>query len=301
MRLRVLGPLEIHDDTRGRRIVVSGLKRPALLATLVVRAGRTVSMDRLIQELWGEEPPVNAANALQAHIKRLRQLIASASGEPDRIVTRAPGYCLTLKPGETDAEEFTESVTQARVIAVTDPHRAIPLLRDALALWRGPALDGCVIGDICAAEAVVLEENRLAALEALYDASLRADRHQEIIGELEETVAAYPLRERVYGQLMVALYRSDRQSEAIGIYDRARRRLLQELGVEPGPALRATMQSILAHSPYLLTSQDEAARFSESAALSEELAVLQRRIDTLARRQEALSRMINQTSGSVLR
>lgn len=291
MQVRILGPVEIHDEVRGRRIVVSGLKRPALLAILIVRAGRTVSMDKLIHELWGTDPPANAANALQAHIKRLRRLIASACGEPDRIVTSSPGYCLTLRPGETDAEEFTEKLMRAKAIAVTQPDLAIPLLRAALALWRGPAFDGCVLGDICTAEAVVLEENRIAALEAVYDASLRAARHEEIIGELEESIAAYPMRERLYGQLMIALYRSGRQSEAIGIYDRARRRLLHELGVEPGPALRDTMQSILAHSPTM------SATASESAALSEELAVLQRQLNTLARRQAALLRMMNESAG----
>lgn len=287
MRLRILGPIEIHDERRGRRIEVSGFKRPALLATLVVRAGRTVSQDRLVAELWGSDPPANAANALQAHMKRLRRLIFAAGGEPDRIVTRSPGYCLTLLPGETDAEEFTERFTSARALAVTDPAAAIPLLRKALALWRGPALDGCVLGDICAAEAVTLEENRLAALETLYDASLRAGRHADIIGSLEETLAAYPLRERLYIQLMLALHRSDRQSEAIGVYDRARRRLLQDLGVEPGPALRATMQSILAHP---VTTDATAAT---AAALSEELAILQHRIDVLARRQAVLLRGLN--------
>src|SRR6185369_5617632 len=108
----------------------------------------------------------------------------------------------------------------ARVLAVTNPERALPLLREALALWRGPALDGCASGDICRAEAVVLEESRVAALETLYDASLRTGRHAEIVGELEETLVGYPLRERIYGQLMLALARADRQSEAIGVYDR---------------------------------------------------------------------------------
>ncbi len=285
MRLRVLGPVEIHDEDRGRRIVVSGRGRPALLATLVVRAGRTVSMDRLIQELWGDDPPANAANALQAHVKRLRRLIASACGEPDRIVTRSPGYCLTLKPGESDAEEFTENLLRAKAIAVTEPDRAIPLLRAALALWRGPAFDGCVLGDICAAEAVVLEENRLAALETVYDASLRADRHEEIIGELEESIAAYPMRERLYCQLMVALHRSGRQSEAIGVYDRARRRLLRELSVEPGPALRDTLRSILEQTSTMGVTANE---------LSEELAILRRRINTLAERQAALLKMVHE-------
>ncbi|MFL6143050.1 MAG: BTAD domain-containing putative transcriptional regulator [Labedaea sp.] len=284
MQLRVLGPIEIHDETRGRRIAVSGQKRPALLATLVVRAGRTVSADRLIQELWGEEPPANAANALQAHIKRLRRLV----GGEDRIVTRAPGYTLLLGPGQTDVEQFNELATEARAIAASDPGAAIPRLRAALALWRGPALDGCVLGEICAAEAAVLEESRLGVLETLYDASLRANRHEEIIGEVEEAVAAHPIRERLYDQLMTALYRAGRQSEAIGVYDRVRRLLLKELGVEPGPALRATMQAILAQSPRLLR---EPAPHGDT--LSEELAALQRQINTLARRQAVLLNLVN--------
>ena len=273
MRLCILGPLEIDDDTLGRRIAVTGLKRPALLATLIVRAGRTVSIERLVQELWGEDPPANAVNALQAHIKRLRRLIG-----PDRIATSAPGYRLTAGPGGTDAELFTAQVKAARTVAASDPGSAVPLLREALALWRGPALDGCVSGDICRAEAVVLEESRLAAMETLYDASLRAGRPEEIIGELEETLAAYPLRERVYGQLMVALSRAGRQSEAIGVYDRARRRLLEDLGVEPGPALRATLQSVLADSVP-----------ASPAELGAELAALQRRIEELTRQLRTLN------------
>jgi DNA-binding SARP family transcriptional activator len=303
MQLRILGPVEIHDEGRGRRLVVSGQKRPALLATLAVRAGRIVSMDRLIQEIWGDDPPSNATNALQAHIKRLRRLIASACGEPDRIVTQAPGYSLTLRAGETDVEMFNQKVAEARSIAASHPDLAIPLLRDALGLWRGPAIDGCVIGDICAAEAAVLEESRLSAVETLYEVSLRANRHGDIIGELEETSAAHPLRERLYHQLMVALYRCDRQSDAIGVYDRARRRLLADLGVEPGPALRATFQAILAHSPRLLadvdgvSDQDGVDRAGENAAaLGEELAALQRKLDTLARRQAALLQVVNAAS-----
>lgn len=288
MQIRLLGPVEIHDEVRGRRIAVSGAKRPALLAALVVRAGRIVSMDRLVAEIWGEDPPANAANALQAHIKRLRRLIGAACGEPDRIVTRSPGYLLDLRPGETDVEWFTEQVGRARAIAGTEPERAVPLLRAALALWRGPVMDGCALGDICAAEAVVLEENRLAALETLYDACLRANRHEEIIGELEESAAAYPLRERIADQLMVALYRAERQSEAIGVYDRVRRRLVRELGVEPGPALRATMQAILTQAPGLVDGEAPA-----GATLAEELAVLRRQINTLTRRHAALSRMVD--------
>lgn len=291
MWLHLLGPLEVHDE-HGARVEVTGLKQRVLLATLAVRAGHVVSAERLIAEVWGERPPANAANALQAHIRRLRKVVEAACGEPDRIVTRPPGYLLHLRPGETDAAEFVEQVGLAKAVAATEPARAIPPLRAALGMWRGPALDGCVTGDVCAAEAVVLEEHRLAAFETLYDASLRVGRHAEVIGELEETSAAYPMRERFYDQLMVALYRSDRQSDAIGVYDRARRRLLRELGVEPGPALRARMQSILSDLPAEAASAREQ-DLTETADLSRELAELQQRIDTLAERQEALLRSLH--------
>jgi DNA-binding SARP family transcriptional activator len=289
MRIRILGPVEIQDDIRGRRLAVSGVQRPALLATLVVRAGRTVSTDKLIQELWGADPPANAANALQAHVKRLRRLFCSACGEPDRIRTRTPGYTLHLTPGETDAEEFTTRVTEARALTALTPDRAIPLLRAALALWRGPALDGCAQGDICRAEAAILEENRLSALETLYDACLRANRHREIIGELEEATTTHPLRERLHDQLMLALYRCDRQSEAIGVYDRVRRRLLTDLGAEPGPALRATIHAILTQSAHILPEPGP-------RSLIAELAALQHQLDTVARRQAALREMIGNTT-----
>jgi len=286
MQLQILGPLEILD-VDGVPIFVSGQKRRALLAALVVRAGRTLSMDRLIEELWGGTPPANATNALQAHIGRLRKAVEAACGEPDRIVTRPPGYCLTLRPDETDAAAFAAKVAAARSVA---PAAAIPLLRAALALWRGPALDGCVVGEICAAEAVGLDESKLTALEALYDASLRVGRHAEVVGELEESTAAHPLRERFYDQLMVALCRSDRRSDALSVYERARRRLITELGVEPGPTLRARERSIRSNGVVELDppKSSVASVSAETEELSREVAELQQRIETLASRQEAL-------------
>jgi len=279
MRLRILGPLEILD-TRGARIHVSGNKRRALLATLVVRAGQTVSMTRLIEELWGAAPPANATNALQAHIGRLRKAMATACGETDRLVTRPTGYTLLLNDNETDAAEFTRLLTAAR--AEDNP---TALLRSALSLWRGPALDGCVAGDICAAEASVLEECRLSAMEALYDTSLRNGRHAEVIAELAESTAVFPLRERFYDQLMEALCRAGRQSDALAVYDRARARFITELGVEPGPALRSRVQAIRANDPLPTTHVD----------LTREVAELQQKIDTLVTRQaELIQRLATQ-------
>ncbi|MFL6127167.1 BTAD domain-containing putative transcriptional regulator [Actinophytocola sp.] len=236
MRLLLLGPLALLD-AQGNPVAVSGTKRRATLAALALRG--TVSTDRLVAELWGNTPPANASNALQAHITRLRRALTAAGGEPDRIVTGPSHYTLVLRPGERDTVDFDSAVDSARRAA--DP---IPPLRSALALWRGPALSGCVLGDICAAEADALDERRLTALELLYDASLRAGRHREVVGELARSTAAHPLRERFYEQLIVALRRCGRRTDAVEVYDRARRRLRAELDVEPGPGLRRVIASM---------------------------------------------------------
>ncbi|GGT43661.1 hypothetical protein GCM10010271_54610 [Streptomyces kurssanovii] len=256
MKFRILGPVEVHDERTGVRILPTGAKQRALLGALVVKSGQIVSVHRLIDELWGEQPPANATNALQAHVARLRRLLPvpePGSGEQHHewIVTRSLGYVLRLGRAGTDADRFHRLAAQGRAAAATDPEQAAELLRQALALWRGPALEGSVLGDICAAEAAQLEENRLTALEALYDACLRAARHGEITGELEELTTDHPMRERFYDLLMLALYRCGRQAEALSVYDRARRRLVHELGVEPGPALRGRMEAILQHDPQL--------------------------------------------------
>jgi DNA-binding SARP family transcriptional activator len=254
MKFRILGPVEVHDERTGVRILPTGAKQRALLGALVVKSGQIVSVHRLIDELWGEQPPANATNALQAHVARLRRLLPvpePGSGEQHHewIVTRSLGYVLRLGRAGTDADRFHRLAAQGRAAAATDPEQAAELLRQALALWRGPALEGSVLGDICAAEAAQLEENRLTALEALYDACLRAARHGEITGELEELTTDHPMRERFYDLLMLALYRCGRQAEALSVYDRARRRLVHELGVEPGPALRGRPGSSPASTP----------------------------------------------------
>jgi DNA-binding SARP family transcriptional activator len=281
MRLRILGPLEVLDE-HGTRIEVSGTKRRSLLATLVVRAGRTVSITKLIEELWGAAPPTNATNALQAHIGRLRKTIASACAE-DRLATHAPGYTLQLHKGETDASEFTRLIAASR----TAPDPA-PLLRTALSLWRGPALDGCTRGDICAGEASALEELRMTAMEALYEACLHSGRHAEVIAELAESTAVFPLRERFHDQLMQALCLAGRPSDALAVYGRARHRFIAELGVEPGPALRARAQSITTNTPLPTEDND----------LTREVADLQRKIDELVTRQaQLLHRLATTTAG----
>ncbi|MFG2359084.1 BTAD domain-containing putative transcriptional regulator [Streptomyces sp. NPDC048521] len=252
MEFRILGPVQICDARTGLRIVPVGAKQRALLGALVAKAGQVVPAGRLVDELWGEDPPANAANALQAHVGRLRRLVpvpAPGSGERHRewLVTQPTGY--QLRPGDLDADvdarRFTRLVAEGRALLITDPARSAGVLREALGLWRGAALEGSGRGAICSAEAALLEEGRLVALEALYDASLRAGSAREITGELEELTIAHPLRERFYELLMTALYRGGRQAEALLTYERARRRLVHDLGVEPGPALRCRMQSIL--------------------------------------------------------
>lgn len=256
MEFRILGPVELVEEHRGLHIVPMGAKQRALLGALLVKAGQSLSVPRLVDELWGEEPPANAPNALQAHVARLRRLLpvqAPGSGvaHHEWIVTHALGYTLRLGPAGTDAARFQELASLGRDAVDRRPEQAIELLRQALALWRGPALEGCGTGDICTAEAAQLEEYRLTALETLYDACLRVDRHQEITAGLEELTVDHPVRERFYDLLMLALYRSGRQAEALSVYERARRRLVREIGVEPGPALRARMQAILHHDPAL--------------------------------------------------
>ncbi|MET8447929.1 AfsR/SARP family transcriptional regulator [Streptomyces sp. NPDC005209] len=252
MEFRILGPVQVYDERGRLPIVPAGAKQRALLGALVVKADRVVAAEQLVDELWGEYPPGNAANALQAHMTRLRRLLpvpAPGSGEPyhEWVVTRPLGYVLRLDGAETDARRFRELAEQGRALAAEDPGRAIDLLRRGLALWRGAALQGSGRGPICSAEAALLEETRLASLETLYEASLRAGRSGEITGELEELTAAHPLRERFYELLMTALYRCGRQAEALGTYDRARRRLVHDLGIEPGPVLRECMEVILRH------------------------------------------------------
>ncbi|MFJ6939942.1 BTAD domain-containing putative transcriptional regulator [Streptomyces sp. NPDC101132] len=252
MKFRILGPVQIFDERTGVLIVPAGAKQRALLSALVVKAGQVVSADRLVDELWSEHPPANAANALQAHVARLRRLLpvpAPGSGEPHHewLATSPLGYVLRLGDAGTDARQFHRLAAEGRELARTDPGRSADVLRRALELWRGPALQGSGRGTICSVEASLLEESRLVALESLYDACLRAGRAGEITGELEELTAAHPLRERFYELLMTALYRCGRQAEALRVYDRARRRLVHDLGVEPGPVLRDRMEAILHH------------------------------------------------------
>lgn len=281
---QLLGPVVVHDGTTGAGIVPSGPKQRALLATLVIHAGELLSVDRLVEELWGDRPPSNAPNALQAHVARLRRLLPGR----EWISTLPTGYLLTLGHASTDVARFTRLSGQGRAAAPQDPQYATELLGRALSLWQGPALQDSLHGPICTAEADRLDEQRLTTMEALYEASLSCGRYIEITSDLERLTADHPLRERFYDLLMVALYRGGRQAEALGVYERARRHLVTTLGIEPGPALRSRMEAILNHSPTLTASRPR------HLDLTAEMAHLQARIGQLVRDQEDLLRRIRE-------
>ncbi|MGW7268818.1 AfsR/SARP family transcriptional regulator [Streptomyces sp. NPDC054842] len=283
---RLLGPVVVHDGTSGAGIAPTGSKQRALLATLVIHAGERLPVDRLVEELWGDRPPANAPNALQAHMARLRRLLPTRGHR--WISTLPTGYLLTLGHASTDVERFTRLSRQGRAAVPDNPRYAAELLKGALSLWQGPALQDSRHGPICTAEAERLEEQRLSTLEALYEASLNCGRYAEITCDLERLTIDHPLRERFYDLLMIALFRSGREAEALGVYERARRHLVGTLGIEPGPALRCRMEAILNHSP------TPPAGHPRRADLVTQMAHLQNRIDQLVRDQQELLRRVQE-------
>ena len=243
MEFRILGPLEARD---GDRVLNLGGPKPrALLAALLVHANEPVPAERLAMALWGEDAAADAVKTLHVHVSRLRK----ALGGGDSLETAGGGYRLRVGPGELDAGRFEQLVADGRErLAAGDPERAAALLRDALALWRGSALADV---DADGAAAARLEEQRLAALELRIEADLAGGRHGELVGELQELTASHPVRERLHGQLMLALYRSGRQADALDAYRRAHVHLAEELGLEPGAELRTLQAEVLAQSPAL--------------------------------------------------
>jgi YVTN family beta-propeller protein len=231
VEFRVLGPLEVLED--GREIDLGGAKPRALLAVLLLDANSVVSTDRLIDALWGERPPETAPKALQVHVSQLRRTLGK-----ERIVTRDPGYRIVLADDELDLLRFR------RLILAGRPD-------EALRLWRGPALADFVYEPFAQTEIARVEELRLTAVEDVMDAQLRNGHDADLVAELEQLVREHPLRERLSAQLMVALYRSGRQTEALEAYQRTRRRLADEAGLEPGPALRELERKILNHDETL--------------------------------------------------
>jgi predicted ATPase/DNA-binding SARP family transcriptional activator len=227
--------------SEGRPLALGAPKQRALLARLLLGRGSVVSRDRLVSAVWGEDPPESAAGGLQVYVHGLRRVLGAA-----RIERHGAGYRILLASGELDLERFERLVERAeRSLADGDADDAAADLRAALALWRGPPLADLATEPLGEAEAGLLEEARLRALELRNDAELALGGHAALVGELERQIAEQPYRERLRGQYVLALYRSGRQKEALEAYHAARRMLLDELGVEPGPALREIERGIL--------------------------------------------------------
>lgn len=239
MRVGILGPLEVWED--GRPLELGAGRQRALLALLVLHADEVVSSDRLIEELWNGDAPATAAKVVQGYVSQLRKALP-----PDVLVTRPPGY--VLRVDDTDAAEFARLLEGSQC---QQPAEAARTLSRALALWRGRPLADVEYESWAQTEIARLDDLRLAALEDRIEAGLQLGRHARLVPELEALVAEHPLRERVRAQLLLALYRSGRQAEALEGYADGRRRLVEELGIEPGPELQALQRRILAQDPEL--------------------------------------------------
>src|ERR1035437_8365171 len=243
MEYRILGPLEVLGDD-GTPVTLAGARERTLLATFLLSANHVVSTDRLIDVLWGEEPPPSALNALQVYVSKLRRKLEGASSKSP-IRTEHPGYVLTTLPGEIDAERFEKLVRSSEA---TGPEEEVTRLSEALSLWRGAVLGGLDL-DIVLHESNRLDELRLVAMERRADAELSLGHHQELVGELESIASTHPLRERLQGQLMVALYRCGRQGDALAVYRRTRTTLAEELGIDPSKSLQDLELAVLNQAP----------------------------------------------------
>jgi DNA-binding SARP family transcriptional activator len=290
----ILGPLEIRAE--GRALPIGATKQRAVLALLLLNANEVVSAERLVEELWGERPPATASHSVQVYVSQLRKLL-TRSGTPgaEVIVSHPSGYALRVAPEQFDLRRFeglSEEAEQAR--AVGDVGIAADLLREALALWRGRALADLLDESFIQTSAARLEEIRVAVVERRIEADLQLGRHSDLIGELDELVAEHPLRERLHGQLMLALYRSGRQAEALDAYRKVRRRLSEELGLDPSVALQQLERSILQQDPALEHAALASDRASTPVANGRSILVLDledRALERLLALAEPLARL----------
>lgn len=261
LEFRVLGPLEVLRGQQG--LPLGSPKQRALLGLLVVHANEPIPRERLIEELWGDAAPKTVNAVLNVYLSRLRRLLADGTGE-QLLLTRAAGYVLSVPPEGLDARRFEALLERGRrELASGEAGRASRTLRDALALWRGPALADLAFEPFAQTEIARLEELRLAALEARIEADLALGHQDSLVAELDTLVAAHPFREGLRAQLMLALYRSGRQAEALEMYRRARRTFSEELGIEPGPRLQELERAILRHDSSLEPPGSEVLRREE--------------------------------------
>jgi predicted ATPase/DNA-binding SARP family transcriptional activator len=247
VEFRILGSVEVSDG--GQVKDLGGLRERTLLARLLLSAGQIVSADRLADDLWAGRPPPHWMATLRVYVSRLRRALGSGS---DAVATHPPGYRIVVREGELDAHRFDGLVAAARdELATGRPEAAAARLREALALWRGPALSDVADFGFAQAEVIRLEEARLAAIEDRVEADLACGRHASLASELEGLAAAHPLRERLCGQRVLALYRCGRQADALQAYQELRDRLADELGIDPNPGLARLHQAVLRQEPSL--------------------------------------------------
>jgi DNA-binding SARP family transcriptional activator len=245
VQFAILGPLELRDGDVA--VALGGVRERSLLAILLLNANELVSTDRIVDELWGDRPPKRAVKTIQVYVSRLRKILGA-----DAIVTRPPGYVLHVDDEQFDLPQFERLAADGRrALSSGDLATARERLRDALALWRGAPLSDFVYEPFAQAETARLKELRVAAIEDRIEADLRAGEAAELVSELQALSAREPLRERLRGQLMLALYRSGRQADALDVYRDARTTLVEELGLEPGRELKELERAILTHDPAL--------------------------------------------------
>src|SRR6185312_12391231 len=254
MRFGILGPLQVIGDD-GRELALGGRMPRTVLAILLLRANEVVSSDRVVEELWAGAPPASAAKGLHVHVSRLRR--ALAAGHPDRggerLVTAAGGYLLRIAPDELDVQRCQRLIGEGRsLLAAGRPDQALAALSGAVELWRGDVLADFQYAAFAQAEIARLGELRAAVLEERIAVEMLLGREAQVLGELERLVRDYPYRERLRGQLMLALYRTGRQAEALAAYRAARSALVDELGIEPSVELRQLHEAILAQDRALL-------------------------------------------------
>jgi DNA-binding SARP family transcriptional activator len=249
---KLFGSVGLVKD--GRLLAIQGGRQRTLLATLLINSGKVVTKEQLFEELWEGRSLAKANNALQALITRLRRLFRMTFGEEfvqSRLITLPTGYVLHAETDEVDAKLFEHLVGRAHQVLVSDPVRARDLLGNALELWDGPVLEGVSGGPQCHSSVLHYEEARLAAIEDRFHACIVAGIQGGVISELKKMAMLYPWRERLAEMLMIALYRSGRQADALREYNIVRRRLVDELGMEPSTMLQNRMQAILNHDPSL--------------------------------------------------
>src|SRR5947207_7756627 len=255
MEYRILGPLEVVDE--GEPVALGRLKERLVLAILLLHANEFVARERLIDELWGESPPPTARKAVNVYVSQLRKALVRNGHDP--ITTADGGYRLEVDAERLDAARLQQLLGTARQRAAAgELEAAVALLREAPDLWRGPTLAGLLLESHGRDEIAQLDELRLTALMDRIDCDLALGCHEQVLGELHVLVGEQPLRERLRAQLMLALYRADRQADALDVYAEARRTLVGDLGIEPSEPLQRLQQAILRHDPSLETPEGTA-------------------------------------------